>query len=54
VAPLVLPLVERGRFSASEIARFRELLDAAERRQRADEASRKRGRQRGADGGDEP
>jgi predicted transcriptional regulator len=46
VAPLVLPLVERGRFSPSEIARFRELLDAAERRQRGAD-DKKRGGHRG-------
>jgi BlaI family penicillinase repressor len=33
VAPLVLRLVEQGRFSAAEIARFRELLAAAEKKQ---------------------
>lgn len=32
VAPLVLRLVEQGRFSAEEIARFRELLAAAEKK----------------------
>lgn len=32
VAPLVLRLVEQGKFSTEEIARFRELLAAAERR----------------------
>jgi predicted transcriptional regulator len=34
VAPLVLRLVERTRFTPAEIARFRELLQAAENRQR--------------------
>ncbi len=37
VAPLVLGLVERGRFTTEELARFRELIAAAEQR-------RKRGR----------
>lgn len=32
VAPLVLRLVEQGRFSAEEIARFRELLATAEKK----------------------
>lgn len=35
VAPLVLRLVEQGRFSAEEIARFRELLAAAEKKGKA-------------------
>jgi predicted transcriptional regulator len=47
-APLVLRLVEKGRFSASEIAHFRALLDAAERRQRA--AKGKKGGDRGQGG----
>ena len=34
VAPLVLRLVEQGRFSSEEIARFRELLAAAEKKTR--------------------
>ena len=34
VAPLVLRLVEQGRFSSEEIARFRELLAAAEKKAR--------------------
>jgi BlaI family transcriptional regulator, penicillinase repressor len=34
VAPLLLRLVQRGRFSAAEIAHFRRLLDAAEGRSR--------------------
>lgn len=32
LAPLLLGLLPKGRFSAAEIARFRELLDVAERR----------------------
>ena len=32
VTPLVLRLVERGEFSPADIARFRQLLEAAERR----------------------
>lgn len=32
VAPLVLRLVEQGQFNAAEIARFRELLAAAEKK----------------------
>lgn len=36
--PLVLRLVEQGKFSAEEIARFRELLAAAEKRSRAKRA----------------
>ena len=38
VAPLVLRLVERGDFSASDIARFRKLLKAAERKNEEDDA----------------
>lgn len=34
VAPLVLRLVEQGRFSSEDIARFRELLAAAEKKQK--------------------
>jgi predicted transcriptional regulator len=34
VAPLVLRLVQKGRFTSEEIAAFRDLLQAAERRQR--------------------
>jgi len=34
IAPLVLRLVEKGRFTASEIARFRALLQAAEKKTR--------------------
>jgi BlaI family penicillinase repressor len=36
VAPLVLGLVERGDFTAAEIARFRELLAAAEQKRKRD------------------
>jgi predicted transcriptional regulator len=35
VAPLVLRLVEQGRFSSEEIAQFRELLAAAEKKQKS-------------------
>jgi len=34
VAPLVLRLVEQGQFSSTELARFRELLAAAESKQK--------------------
>ena len=34
IAPLVLRLVEKGRFTAAEIARFRALLQAAEKKTR--------------------
>jgi len=53
VVPLVLRLVERGRFSADDIARFRELLQAAEARTKADaartkaDAAKRPGRPRG-------
>ncbi len=34
VAPLVLRLVEQGKFSSEDLARFRELLAAAEKKQK--------------------
>ena len=43
IAPLVLRLVEQGKFSAAEIDRFRELLAAAERDQHGKGGSARRG-----------